>query len=83
MWDAYALGTGWLQEANSGIFRLWEDLMFLHANWDGPIVLQGIQAVKDADAAMDAHMDHIVVLKSSTCSRCLGERAGERVPASP
>jgi isopentenyl diphosphate isomerase/L-lactate dehydrogenase-like FMN-dependent dehydrogenase len=64
------LGKGWLREANSGIFRLWEDLMFLHANWDGPIVLKGIRAV----AAMDAHADDIVASNHGTFSRCLGER---------
>jgi hypothetical protein len=42
--EAYVLGTGWLREANSGIFRLWEDLMFLHANCDGPVVLKGFRA---------------------------------------
>jgi isopentenyl diphosphate isomerase/L-lactate dehydrogenase-like FMN-dependent dehydrogenase len=65
------------------IFGSWEDLAFLRANWDGPIVLKGIQMVKDAHAAMDAHMNGVVVLNHSTCSRCLGERASERVPARP
>lgn len=39
------LGMEWLKEANSGVFRDWEDLKFLQANWDGPIVLKGIQSV--------------------------------------
>jgi len=30
-------------------------------NWDGPIVLKGVQTVQDAHAAMDARMDDIVV----------------------
>jgi lactate 2-monooxygenase len=67
--EAFALGAGWLQEANSGMFRSWEDLAFLRANWDGPIVLKGIQTVEDAHAAMDAHMDGIVVSNHGTCSR--------------
>ncbi|KAH9040227.1 FMN-dependent alpha-hydroxy acid dehydrogenase [Lactarius hengduanensis] len=58
---ALRLGAGWLQEANSGLFRTWEDLEFLRANWDGPIVLKGIQSVDDAHAAMDAQMDGIIV----------------------
>jgi isopentenyl diphosphate isomerase/L-lactate dehydrogenase-like FMN-dependent dehydrogenase len=53
----------------------------LHANWDGPIVLKGIQTVKNAHATMDTNMDEVVVSKHGTCSRCLGERANERVPA--
>jgi hypothetical protein len=59
--EAFPLGTAWLREANPGICRSWEDLAFLRANWDGPIVLKGIQAVEDAHAVMDAHMDGIVV----------------------
>jgi hypothetical protein len=33
----------------------------LRENWDGPIVLKGVQSVRDAHAAMDARMDGIVV----------------------
>jgi isopentenyl diphosphate isomerase/L-lactate dehydrogenase-like FMN-dependent dehydrogenase len=55
------LGSGWLQEANSGRFRTWEDLAFLRESWDGPIVLKGVQTVEDAHSAMDARMDGIVV----------------------
>jgi isopentenyl diphosphate isomerase/L-lactate dehydrogenase-like FMN-dependent dehydrogenase len=57
-----------LQRANSGLFRSWEDLAFFHANWDGPIVLKGIQTVKDAHAAMGAHMNGIVVSNYGACS---------------
>ncbi|KAH9983711.1 FMN-dependent alpha-hydroxy acid dehydrogenase [Russula compacta] len=59
--QAAQLGAGWLGEANSGLFRSWEDLAFLRENWDGPIVLKGVQTVEDAHAAMDARMDGIVV----------------------
>jgi isopentenyl diphosphate isomerase/L-lactate dehydrogenase-like FMN-dependent dehydrogenase len=52
--EAFALGTGWLQEASSGTFRTWHDLAFSRENWDGPIVLKGVQSVQDAHAAMDA-----------------------------
>ncbi|KAI0298114.1 FMN-dependent alpha-hydroxy acid dehydrogenase [Multifurca ochricompacta] len=58
---AFKLGAGWLAEANSGLFRSWQDLEFLRNNWDGPIVLKGVQTVEDAHAAMDARMDGIVV----------------------
>lgn len=39
------LGKEWLGEISSGIFRTWEDLKFIRDNWDGPIVLKGIQRV--------------------------------------
>ncbi len=39
----------------------WNDLPFLRENWDGPIVLKGIQSVADAKRAVDAGMDGIVV----------------------
>ena len=39
----------------------WDDLPFLRDNWDGPIVLKGIQSVQDAQRAADAGMDGIVV----------------------
>lgn len=42
---AVFLGTEWLRECNSGTFKSWEDLKFVRANWDGPLVLKGIQSV--------------------------------------
>ena len=39
------LGKEWLGEVNSGVFMTWEDLGFIRASWDGPIVLKGIQRV--------------------------------------
>ena len=59
--EAFARGAGWLQEAHSGTFRTWDDLAFLRENWEGPIVLKGVQTVQDAHAAMDARVDGIVV----------------------
>jgi len=58
---AAKLGIEWLKETASGLFQTWEDLAFLRENWDGPIVLKGVQTVEDAHAAMDARMDGIVV----------------------
>ena len=63
---AFTLGTAWLSEANSGTFRSWKDIAFLRENWDGPIVLKGIQAVQDAHAAMDARVDGIIVSNHGT-----------------
>ena len=39
------LGAEWMREITSGVFRTWEDLKFLRDNWDGPVVLKGIQCV--------------------------------------
>ena len=60
------LGDGWMQETASGKFRTWEDLAFLRENWDGPLVVKGVQTVEDAHAAMDARMDGIVVSNHGT-----------------
>jgi len=58
---AFALSVGWLEEANSGMFHSWEDIVFLCENWDGPIVLKGVLSVQDAHTVMDANVDSIVV----------------------
>ncbi|KAG0701525.1 FMN-dependent dehydrogenase-domain-containing protein [Suillus ampliporus] len=38
------LASQWLSETGSGLFRTWNDLQFVKDNWDGPILLKGIQA---------------------------------------
>ncbi|KAN0088010.1 FMN-dependent dehydrogenase [Tylopilus felleus] len=55
------LGKAWLDEVNSGVFRTWEDLKFIKDNWDGPIVLKGIQRVSDAEKAIAHGVDGIIV----------------------
>ncbi|KAG6818951.1 hypothetical protein H0H93_016913 [Arthromyces matolae] len=44
-------GAEWLKECNSGFYRDWEDLKFLRENWDGPLVLKGIQNVINSKPA--------------------------------
>ncbi len=39
----------------------WDDLPFLREHWDGPVVLKGICSVADAQRAVDAGVDGIVV----------------------
>jgi L-lactate dehydrogenase (cytochrome) len=39
----------------------WDDLPFLRENWDGPVVLKGICSVADAQRAVDAGVDGVVV----------------------
>lgn len=43
------------------MFKTWGMLKFLRDNWEGPIVLKGIQSVEDALLAMENGMDGIVV----------------------
>jgi isopentenyl diphosphate isomerase/L-lactate dehydrogenase-like FMN-dependent dehydrogenase len=45
----------------TGTDHTWENLGFIRDNWDGPILLKGIQHVDDAKRAADAGMDGIVV----------------------
>ncbi|KAI0049448.1 FMN-dependent alpha-hydroxy acid dehydrogenase [Auriscalpium vulgare] len=59
--QATALGLAWLAETNSGIFKTWDDVAFLRQNWEGPLVLKGIQSVEDALKAMEVGVDGIVV----------------------
>ncbi|KAG9227387.1 hypothetical protein PTI98_010891 [Pleurotus ostreatus] len=59
--DAVFFGMEYLKETNSGLFRKWEDLKFLRDNWDGPLVLKGIQSVGDAERAIECGVDGIIV----------------------
>ncbi|KIK69870.1 hypothetical protein GYMLUDRAFT_255101 [Collybiopsis luxurians FD-317 M1] len=55
------LGYGWLQEAAFGDYRSWEDVKPVRDNWEGPLILKGIQHVEDAEKAIDVGADGIVV----------------------
>lgn len=37
------LASEWMKQVNSGVYRTWEELQFLRENWEGPLVLKGIQ----------------------------------------
>ena len=43
--EAVFFGMEWMKEVNSGSYRDWNDLKFLRENWEGPLVLKGIQSV--------------------------------------
>ncbi|HEV7203385.1 MAG TPA: lactate 2-monooxygenase [Jatrophihabitans sp.] len=58
--DLMAAVGAWLPKFTGGD-HTWENLAFLRAHWDGPIVLKGIQHPDDARHAVDAGMDGIVV----------------------
>lgn len=50
-----------LGETNSGHYFTWKDVAFLRKNWDGPLILKGIQTLEDAHKAIEARVDGIVV----------------------
>ena len=51
----------WLAEMNSATFMDWSKLELIKKNWNGPILLKGIQSVEDARSAIDYGMDGIIV----------------------
>ncbi|GBE85773.1 Uncharacterized lactate 2-monooxygenase [Sparassis crispa] len=55
------LGVAYVQEVHSGECRTWEDLRFIRDNWKGPLVLKGIQTVRDAEKAIEVGANGIVV----------------------
>lgn len=71
------LGRAWLSEVNSGVFRTWEDLKFIRDNWNGPIVLKGIQRVsvciassfRPGSSLMHYHFEKWVMAYLCSCSR--------------
>ena len=34
--------AAWMGQSVNGKFRTWEDVRFLRANWDGPLIVKGI-----------------------------------------
>ncbi|KAJ5787828.1 Lipase class 3 [Penicillium paradoxum] len=59
--DIVGASRAWVGGIFAGSPHSWEDLAFLRENWDGPIVLKGIQHVEDARLALKAGCDGIVV----------------------
>ena len=55
------LSEKWFREMGSGRQRSWDELKLLRDNWEGPLVLKGIQCAADAELAIDAGADGIVV----------------------
>ncbi|PKY02285.1 FMN-dependent alpha-hydroxy acid dehydrogenase [Aspergillus campestris IBT 28561] len=59
--DILAASRAWISDAFPGQPPTWERIAFLRKNWDGPLVLKGIQHVDDARFALKAGCDGIVV----------------------
>ncbi|KAJ6085829.1 FMN dependent dehydrogenase [Penicillium sp. IBT 16267x] len=59
--DMGTAAAEWTQIIFPSISHSWEDLKFLKDHWEGPIVLKGIQTVRDAQQAVEAGVQGIVV----------------------
>ena len=58
--DVVRASIDWVSTVNCGP-HAWEEIGFLRQNWQGPIVLKGIQHVDDAKLALATGCDGIVV----------------------
>jgi lactate 2-monooxygenase len=56
-----AAAPEWMRTIFPGTSKGWEDINFLRENWEGPIVLKGIQSIEDAKLAVEAGVQGIVV----------------------
>ncbi|KAL4917722.1 FMN-dependent dehydrogenase [Aspergillus aurantiobrunneus] len=59
--DVVGASRAWIGNVLSSGPHTWDQLSFLRKNWDGPLVLKGIQHVDDAKLALEAGCDGIVV----------------------
>ncbi|EME44191.1 hypothetical protein DOTSEDRAFT_172277 [Dothistroma septosporum NZE10] len=59
--DMHTAAAEWTKCIFPGLSHGWEDIKFLQENWDGPIVLKGIQSVADARKCVEAGVQGIVV----------------------
>ncbi|KAL8939597.1 MAG: hypothetical protein Q9211_002667 [Gyalolechia sp. 1 TL-2023] len=59
--DVFLASRQWEADVFSGAAHTWEELDLIKAEWDGPIVLKGIQHIEDAKKAAEMGMDGIVV----------------------
>ena len=59
--DLIKASAEWTGQVFAGAPRTWDDLPFLRKNWDGPVILKGIQHVDDAKLALEYGCDGIVV----------------------
>ncbi|KAI9369414.1 FMN-dependent dehydrogenase [Aspergillus egyptiacus] len=59
--DIVGAARAWIANVLSTSPHTWDQISFLRKNWDGPLVLKGIQHVDDAKLAAEAGCDGIVV----------------------
>ena len=59
--DLVAASAAWQRTLFSNMAHRWEDVRFLQEQWDGPVVLKGIQHVDDARKALKIGVEGIIV----------------------
>ncbi|KAF2434788.1 FMN-dependent alpha-hydroxy acid dehydrogenase [Tothia fuscella] len=59
--DIVTAAVAWSSDVFSGKAHTWEQLKVIKENWDGPIILKGIQHVEDAKLALEAGVQGIIV----------------------
>lgn len=60
--DVVGASVMWQMDAFAGKSHIWDKLKFLRENWEGPIILKGIQSAEDAILARDTGViDGIIV----------------------
>jgi len=57
----FGASRAWEADVFSGAAHTWDQLELLKKNWEGPIVLKGIQHVEDAKKALEVGVQGIVV----------------------
>jgi lactate 2-monooxygenase len=57
----FEASTEWVGDIFSGAAHSWDQIALLKKNWDGPIVLKGIQHPADAKLAVEHGVDGIIV----------------------
>ena len=40
------LGEAWMAQLAEGVYRTWDELVFVRQNWEGPLILKGILSVQ-------------------------------------
>ena len=59
--DIFLASREWETDVFSGAAHTWDQLEMLKREWDGPILLKGIQHVEDARMAVEAGVQGIIV----------------------
>ena len=59
--DMHTAAAEWTKIVFPHFSHGWEDIKFLQENWDGPIILKGIQTVADAKMCAELGLQGIVV----------------------
>ena len=59
--DIIGASQEWAKDVFSGAAHTWDQIELLKQEWDGPIVLKGIQHVEDAKLAVEAGVQGIIV----------------------